>query len=434
MNNKDLQDLTIVRDFLIKISKNIYRDYKFFFQAENKEQRRKIYNQQYKYEEEKNYSIVCKTLCLMVKKYLNETYQMDVEIITCDNDEFGHYDILVNGKYIINCLSDLERNQVGMKPKRFASYKYCLERYPSKINELAFLTEQEVEKIDEKIGYKSTVYLDDAIKLLKEEFNNIEYYLKNDPQLKYNLTKEKKEKFTKEELLKIKMEFLIKCFGVHGNIIGFIELVRTYKILIKQLFDDTERKIIKSYNCFTDQDIDNDIFKTPDTRKRFIAIKINDSIYIITIIKNKFMKLNIPEWEQFQKNYNITLNEMVSSTDNINEILRNKGIGVNIMKHTIVKQVLTDINDAILKEKTSETKEKILNSLEKQGNIIEFKDDNNNNYIIILNEKIIIIKINDYEVKYYYDNDILVSDDGKQIIGYEWIDEGKYEKINYKKK
>ena len=92
-------------------------------------------------------------MCKIIQEICVNQYGLDIELITCDTDEFGHVDILVTtqsgNKYIINCLSDLERIQLGMKTTRFASEEYFDERYSSLLDKstISFLSEEEKRKI-----------------------------------------------------------------------------------------------------------------------------------------------------------------------------------------------------------------------------------------------------------------------------------------------
>ena len=178
IKQKDIEELKLVKDVLIKVSKRVYRDLEFFYQADNKKQRRKIYNREINYDPNNSYGIVCNTLCKIIQEICVNQYGLDIELITCDTDEFGHVDILVTtqsgNKYIINCLSDLERIQLGMKTTRFASEEYFDERYSSLLDKstISFLSEEEKRKIDEDIGYLQLMYMDDFFDMLKSEFDD----------------------------------------------------------------------------------------------------------------------------------------------------------------------------------------------------------------------------------------------------------------------
>jgi len=66
-SKNDIDMLTNVRKYLIDISKRVYRDYKFFFQAENREQRREIYNRSVSIGDSScYYPVVCKSFCKVI--------------------------------------------------------------------------------------------------------------------------------------------------------------------------------------------------------------------------------------------------------------------------------------------------------------------------------------------------------------------------------
>lgn len=444
-SERDIQILTNIRKYLIEISSKVYRDYKFFFQSENKEQRRSIYNHTIEITgDDETYPIVCKSCCERIKQDLISLYGYDIEVICCDSDEFGHCDILIHGDkdYIINCLSDLELNQVGMKSKRFASRKYCEERYPDLLNNerIAFLSSDEVEKIDEEIGFFNGMYFDDVIDRLSLEFHDFSKYLKSDDGLREALLGNVDTLYVDDmdtlELLQTKFKFLCNYFNGRQNIIGHIELIRIYKMLLKKFFSKDELKLIKWNNCFfdrTDNSLNYSIFNTSQARVRFISFEIGDMVYLISIVSNEFVYMSSEEWRRFKDNNCVIIAPISGSNDSISEYLRNKGIGVNIMKHSVVKQILNDIEDCIFCTKDDDGKKSILDEVYNQGNKVLLTDDFNNRYCIFLDDYFIKITINDDPYMYYYIGDNLNMSSFDEKIVYEWKDEGKYEEHVYRK-
>ena len=444
-SERDIQILTNIRKYLIEISSKVYRDYKFFFQSENKEQRRSIYNHTIEITgDDETYPIVCKSCCERIKQDLISLYGYDIEVICCDSDEFGHCDILIHGDkdYIINCLSDLELNQVGMKSKRFASRKYCEERYPDLLNNerIAFLSSDEVEKIDEEIGFFNGMYFDDVIDRLSLEFHDFSKYLKSDDGLREALLGNVDTLYVDDmdtlELLQAKFKFLCNYFNGRQNIIGHIELIRIYKMLLKKFFSKDELKLIKWNNCFfdrTDNSLNYSIFNTSQARVRFISFEIGDMVYLISIVSNEFVYMSSEEWRRFKDNNCVIIAPISGSNDSISEYLRNKGIGVNIMKHSVVKQILNDIEDCIFCTKDDDGKKSILDEVYNQGNKVLLTDDFNNRYCIFLDDYFIKITINDDPYMYYYIGDNLNMSSFDEKIVYEWKDEGKYEEHVYRK-
>lgn len=449
LKEEDIKVLTIVRKVLVDACMHVYRDSDFFFSAENKKLRRTIYERKMKLKNDNTYSIVCKTFCEMIKEYLVLNYSFDVEVIKCDNDEFSHCDIIVNingNKYIINCLSDLERVQFGMSSKRFASLKYCEERYPllCETDNICYLTFDEVQQIDKEIGYYNGMYFDEVIKCLKNEFDNFKLHLINDDGFRYNLIGNcdinKIKKYDILDILKLKVLFLCRFFNERQGIIGHIELIRIYKLLIKKLFNKEEMKILKFENCFFDCSFNKiknlDIFNTNNKRIRFISIQAVDYVFLISIVNNKYILMNKNEWEYFKTYYNVYSNILINSNDSISEVLRNKGIGVNIMKHSIVKNKLLKLDSLFLDNKSEEEIKNILDYVRSQDNMITLNGDNGISYNINLFDNKIEFIENEKKITYYFLDDNLVEEfdsNYNESIIYVWKDEGIYEKCKIRK-
>ena len=444
-SENDIKMLTNVRKYLIDISKRVYRDYNFFFQAENREQRREIYNHVVNVDDSfKSYPVVCKSCCEMIKKDLVSLYGYNVEVISCDNDEFGHCDILVCGdkKYIINCLSDLELNQIGMKSNRFASLEYCKERYPELLDDdsIGFLSNDLLQGIDKSIGYYDGMYFDEVIDRLSIEFRDFKKYLIDDDGLRQILLGDVSisdvQNLDTLEMLKVKFKFLCNYFNGRANIIGHIELIRVYKLLMKKFFSKEELKYIKWSNCFFDKKDDVQcvsVFNTNNQRIRFISFEVGDMVYLISTVSNEFVYMSVSEWEQFKVFNNVVVSSISGSKDSISEYLRNKGIGVNIMKHSVVKKILNDIEDCIFNNKSEFEKQEILDDIYNQGNNVILTDDFGNNYCIFLDNYFIKITINDDSYIYYFiDDDMNMSNYDEKVV-YKWKDEGKYEERVYRK-
>lgn len=436
--SKDVRILSVIRKVIIDMSMCSYRDLKFFLQSENKEQRRKIYNKELVYEEGKRYSVVCNNFCYMIRNYLVDKYGFDVEVITCDNDEFGHRDILVtigNNKYIINCLSDLERNQMGMRPLRFASEKYYLERYADCLDNISFLTKDEVMNIDKSIGFYSDFYFDEVIDVLKKEFDKFDEYLNNDLGLKNNLVGFFEIKDF--DYLKLKVLFLCKYFNQKYGLIGHIEFMRICKLLFKHLFTKEELSKIKIDNCFFDKKCNNkyeEIFECDDDRVRFVSITLDDSVFIVSVKSDNFSYKTLEDWNHFKFENKVYSCSMVCLTESISEVLRNKGIGVNILKHYVVKEKLSMLDSLFLSHLSFCDVSKFINNISKQGNCICLGSVDGIMYQINLYDDKIEFCENNSVVSYYYSDDNLVeeyNDNPSKSILYVWNDECNYKKIKY---
>lgn len=436
--SEDIRILTIVRKFIIDLSLCSYRDLKFFLQGDNKEQRRKIYNKDLEYEEGKRYSVVCNNFCIMIKNYLVSKYGFDVEVITCDNDEFGHRDILVtigSNKYIINCLSDLERNQMGMRPLRFASKEYVIERYPN-YRDITFLSSEEVMNIDKNIGFYNEFYFDDVVDVLKCELNNFSDYIKTDSGFYDNLVSGVNVDCCDDEL-KLKILFLCKFFNQRYGLIGHIEFMRIYKLLFKNLFTKDELKNIKLDNCFFDKK-DNvkydNLFECKEDRVRFITITVFDTVFVISVSSSEYIMMSMDEWNSFKLDNNVFSNSMINSSLSISEVLRNKGIGVNILKHYIVKNKLNFLDSLFLNSKSSCEINSYLDNLVKQGTFVDLGNYLGVSYKVNLLSDRIEFYIGNEVILYYYYNDNLVEEclnnsSCKSV--YLFKDEGVYDKCEF---
>ena len=436
---EDMKDLQKIKQVLIQVSKNVYRDLKFFYQADNKEQRRKIYNKEFKYNPEKSYAIVCRTLCTIVRDICVNDYNLNVKLIKCDTDEFGHVDIMFTAKsgrkYIINCLSDLERIQFDMKANRFAKEKYFDERYGNllKKEEFGFLSDEESKQIDENIGYFHYMYMDEFFSLLRSEFDNLKNTLKEDETFRKmflgeNAKKEDIDNLTLENLINVKARFLLDFCNQRKGVIGHIELVRMYKLLSKLLFTKEELKEIHVADCFFDKKESSPkekIWNTGEERTRFLRLKIEDDIYIVTTKDNTYLQMTEKEYEELKKENDVYERDISNITGIISESIRNKGIGVNILKHKNVWKRLKELDDMANNINPEE-----LDRIETQ-----IQECSSGNITFKLQEKTITIKLDEEQVdfsidgeksSYKYLDDELIEETENGTFRHHFEDEGKY--------
>ena len=181
--NGDMSELALIRYVMKEASKIFYRDYTFFLNKENIDDRDTIYNKKIDLSDVKDFSIVCKSYCDVIKELLNGLYGIDSEVISAFNDRFRHVDLMIKTKtgnrYIVDPLTDLVEMQVGLRTNNFASKEYYESSYAKILDNISFLTEDELERIDNKIGYKNcNIYLDDFLKKLKINFEHFEEFLK----------------------------------------------------------------------------------------------------------------------------------------------------------------------------------------------------------------------------------------------------------------
>ena len=104
--DEDIRELAIVRYVMKEASKMFYRDYTFFLDKENIEDRESIYNKEIDLNNIQDFAIVCKSYCNIIKNLLKCVYNIDTELVSPFEDKFRHVDLLIktkNGKkYIVD--------------------------------------------------------------------------------------------------------------------------------------------------------------------------------------------------------------------------------------------------------------------------------------------------------------------------------------------
>ena len=291
----DIHELAIVRYVMKEASKIFYRDYTFFLDKENVNERNAIYNKEFDLRDIKCFNIVCKSYCNIIKEILKKNYDIDSELISPFDDKFKHVDLLIKtkdgNKYIVDPLTDLIEMQVGLRTNNFASKKYYDNVYTGTVQDIDFLNDEELEKIDDVIEYKNDgVYLDDFFKLLKEKLDNIEEMLEKDELISINLLGKKYNgnRLSDDEKTVLKLNFVSKYLNNRKNLNGIVDLQMFSNIVIKNLFTEEEQKKIHSYSFFVDeQDLKDtelrDILINKESRKRGIVINFNRKNYIFSL-------------------------------------------------------------------------------------------------------------------------------------------------------
>lgn len=243
------------------------------------------------------YEGVCKSLSELYVKILKDK-RVGIEAETVEKNPespLSHVDTIlrIDGKkYIANLIADLGRIKTSRRTNSFcfdlshptgkravdidrADYLHRLEQKYGKIDSLS---REEIEKLDEKMGYsffipksrdrdKRGVYTEDTIQKLKEELDNPELFKK------YVLhDKDVPEK----DHLRYKMDFIFE--NIHNLTdynanLRYLENIRYYIYVINKLFSKEERDRITAY----------------------VATANNDFSNIISIIKVKGMDTNDPK-------------------------------------------------------------------------------------------------------------------------------------------
>ena len=312
----DMYELALVRYVMKEASKIFYRDYTFFLNKENLKDRKRIYNKEFDLNNMKDFSIVCKSYCNIIKKLIKHLYQIDSETISTSNDKYRHVDLIIKTKnknqYIVDPLTDLTEMQVGLKTNNFASKKYYDSSYAKVLKDVCFLTEDDLEQIDNKIGYKNgATYLDVFIKNLRMNFEHIEEFLQRNQDIAIVLLGNQYDnrQLSYDEKMNLKLKYISRYLNNRKNLNGFVELVIFSNILIKKLFSKEEQNKIHIYNFFVDEDDLRDvelanILKSTEARKRGRVIKFNGKNYIFSLSQGT-LEYNDNEWRELIEKNNI---------------------------------------------------------------------------------------------------------------------------------
>lgn len=339
---KDKQEIAIVRKVLKELANIFYRDYTFFLNKENLIDRGSIYNKKVDLNNINDFSIVCKSYCEIIRKILKENYNIDSDCISTSKDQFRHVDLLVKTNcgniYIIDPLTDLLEMQVGLRTNNFASKEYYDSNYAGKIDNVSFLSEKELEEIDDKIGYKNNgVYLDDFLNLLKIKLNNIEEILSENENVSLKLLGKKYEgqEIHDDEKTELKLRFISRYLDNRKNINGIVELRMFINYIIKNLFTKEEQEKIKVSSFFVDgQDIKDknlkEMFKTEEERKRGVVISYGEKNFVFSL-GPKTLEYSNEEWNSvISKNsifikpwYDVKLLKYLKNNDADRNILHN---------------------------------------------------------------------------------------------------------------
>ena len=314
--NGDMSELALIRYVMKEASKIFYRDYTFFLNKENIDDRDTIYNKKIDLSDVKDFSIVCKSYCDVIKELLNGLYGIDSEVISAFNDRFRHVDLMIKTKtgnrYIVDPLTDLVEMQVGLRTNNFASKEYYESSYAKILDNISFLTEDELERIDNKIGYKNgNIYLDDFLKKLRINFEHFEEFLKENQHIAITLLGDEYDgrQLLDDEKINLKLKYISKYLNNRRYLNGFVDLVMFSDIVIKELFSEEEQSKIHSYSFFVDEeDLQNtelaDILTSTETRKRGRVINFNGKNYIFSLSQGT-LEYNDYEWRELIEKNNI---------------------------------------------------------------------------------------------------------------------------------
>lgn len=417
----DTLELAIVRYVMKETSKIFYRDYTFFLNKENLNERNTIYNKKLDLKDIKDFNIVCKSYCNIIKELLKKNYDIDSELISPFNDKFKHVDLLIktkNGnKFIVDPLSDLIEMQVGLRTNNFASKNYYDSTYTGIIKNVNFINDEELEEIDDKIGYKNNnMYLDDFFKLLKIKLDNIEEILEKDELVSINLLGKKYngDKLLDNERTDLKLNFIIKYLSNRKKLNGIVDLLMFSNIVLKNLFTKEEQEKIHIYSFWVDeQDLRDknlkDILINKENRKRGIVINFNGKNYIFSLSSNS-LKYDDKQWSKLIEKNNIFIKPQYPVK--LLKYLKSNGADRNIVHNNEFLRLFNKFEKYLLNNSQS---------------LEDIKDNN-----VFIQDGMIFIQYKDKSISFKIENGNLVIKDYKRnlkhIVFYQ--DEGR--NITYK--
>ncbi len=460
--SEDEIELAKARKLEILLIPIIRRNFQFFYAGGDLKGKAKAYRETLSKEKlesglkskNKNIATVCKPLCETVSEILRDN-GIKATTVSCDTDMFRHTDVLLetkNGKkYIINYLEDIERIQTGMDTPDFASEPYYIRRYKKfndnnaittdgkNIAEIAFLTSDELRKIDNALGYtQHNMYMNDVINQIKNEFSNYRKIMaenecvsaKIDTNEEYTdeqKAKAKKEiydkysKMTEDEILESKIDWLFNYFNDRMSIKGHTDFVMFYsRLLLKEVLTDEEYSKINRYDCFInmkklpkeniiDEVLDKD---NPDNsvKSYFCVLELGDNFYIFSTKPNEYKKLDKKQFEELSQYANISKSE--KPTD-LMLYLCDRGNALPLVFHPLGSKILNDRAELIDKNLSPEERIKAIEELSKQiittdepvTSILIPYADGKSKYLYINENDEFVIKENNKETIYHYDKE-----------------------------
>ena len=417
----DMKELAVVRYVMKEASKLFYRDYTFFLNKENITERDVIYNKKIDLKEVNDFSIVCKSYCDIIKELLKNKYGIDSEFISAFSDRYRHLDLMITTKsgkkYIVAPLNDLIEMQVGLKTNNFASKKYYDSMYANVVDDISFLTEEELEEIDDKIGYKNeNIYLNEKIEKTKKIFENIEEFLKTykDKSTKLLGREYNGEELSEDEKIRVKLEYISSFMNDRKYLNGFVDFLMFSDIILKELFSKEEREKINTYNFFVekkdlvDERLDN-VLTDRENRRRGRVVNFNGKNYIFALNKNVFI-CNDTEWKDIIEKNNIFIKPEYPVQ--LLKYLKENGADRNIVHNNEFLRLFNKFETALINKGKS---------------IEEIKTEN-----VIIQDEIILTKFGEKYISYKIENGNLVVKDFEKNIKYIIFYEDEGRKISYR--
>lgn len=454
----DQKEIAKARKLEIMILPYLRRNLKFFYAGGNLKGKANSYRTkmdknklEVDVKSKKVNSTVCKPLCDVMVEILKEN-GINAETVSCDTDMFKHIDVLLTTKsgkkYIINYLEDIENIQTGMKTPDFASIAYYKRRYEKfegktttddkNLENIEFLTEEELKKIDTNLGYvQNNMYMNEVVSQLKKEFLNFKNIMIENEWMKTEDSKkivnpEKNSKYQeicdkynnmdRDEILEKKIDFLFKYFNDRMDLKGHTDFVMYYsRLLLKEVLTNEEYSKLSRYDCFIKKedvsknidisqilDLEND---ENEDKIRFILLKLKDNGYAISTKPHVYLKLSQQQIDELKECASMTKSERPSD---LVLGLCDKGNALPLVFHPIGSKILNerakmiDNLDLTQKEKNDQIQKLIENIITTDKPItsvtIPYPDGTKKKIYIDENDEI-IIKENNKTTKYHYDEE-----------------------------
>lgn len=375
----DEQELAMARKLELMILPHLRRNMNFFYAGGNLKGKAEAYRTamdenelQNAMQSKKSIEAVCKPLCDLVSLILKNN-GVNAETVCCDTDIFKHTDVMITTKsgkkYIINYLEDMENIQTGMRTPDFASEKYYKRRYEKfkggltvdgkSLNGIAFLTEEELDKIDSNLNYKKyNIYMDKVIEQIRTEFSDFRnVQATNEIMEKQDITEDEKKairdkyaNYSDSEILEQKLDWIFDYFNDRMDINGHADFVMYYsRLLLKRVLSDDEYKKISRYDGFAynnkipmNSKIRNVLdLANPDNVKksRFCMLEVGDKFYVFSTKASQYLKLEKEEVEAM-KDYAI-FSKSQKPSDLILKLC-DKGSGLPLVFHPLGSKIINE--------------------------------------------------------------------------------------------
>lgn len=348
----DIREIAIVRKLLIVLSNFFYRNTTFFMNKEDLSNRNAIYNRCYDLTRVVDFSIVCMTYSKIVKDLLKSVFDIESVLISNSTDSYRHVDLMVicdtGKKYIVDPLMDLIEFQSGWKSTQFSSRKKIKDEYKGMAGDFTILSDEELEKIDEIIGYKNGMYLDDFYEFIYDDFGDFENFLYDNPQISESIlgTSCGIAKLDNDLTLLIKLSIINMKLYEGQNLHGIADLFIYIKLLLKKLLKNSELEKIKIQSFFVDEwDLkDERLFNflyLEDTRRRGIVLSCLDRKYVYTPNSRDFLEYTDTEWSNL-----VTINRIFVKRDDFVEMLeifKSRGVNRNLLHHSVFLRIFSNI-------------------------------------------------------------------------------------------